>query len=209
MNEVDAKNIKAIIKQREQKVKVLKGGTIDFNLLNEQSTDELKRMLKEYDNSTKELLETLLRNQVDHMFNKYAHSDENMIVFDCTHWVDWARELSSDDEPMEIEFDSCDSGYIRPINKYNMDDIDPDYFDDLNILTDNLRNLKCPYAYKYFKDVDSVNEEWYGCLAITRNYKVVPFVIRDDGYFTDDKYFVKILDEVLNMGSYNFYIYNI
>lgn len=205
MNEIDAKNIKEIIKQREKKAKFMTGGEIDIDLLNEQSTNELKRMLKEFANSTKGLFEDQLRKQVDRIFEQYGMSHNNMIVFDCTRWSDWERELSTDCEIIDIEFDNCESELIKPITSHN---IDSRYWKEVEILTDILAKLKCPYANKFFKYYDSVNEEWYGCLAITRNYKVVPFVIRDDGYFTDDKYFSQILDEVLNMDSKSFYIYN-
>lgn len=205
MNEIDVKNIKEIIKQREKKAKFMSGGEIDVSLLNEQSTDELKRMLKEFESSTKDLFENQLRKQVDRIFNQYAMKDDNMIVFDCTRWSDWERELSSDCDITDIEFDECESELIKPIISHNQDSR---YWKDLEILTDLLAKLKCPYAYKFFKYYDSVNEEWYGCLAITRNYKVIPFVIRDDGYFTDDKYFSEMMDEVLNMDPEKFYIYN-
>lgn len=205
MNEIDAKNIREIIKQREKKAKFTTGGEIDIGLLNEQSTNELKRMLKEFANSTKGLFEDQLRKQVDRIFEQYGMAHNNMIAFDCTRWSDWERELSTDCEITDIEFDECESELIKPITSHNNDSR---YWKDMEILTDILAKLKCPYANKFFKYYDSVNEEWYGCLAITRNYKVVPFVIRNDGYFTDDKYFSQILDEVLNMDSKSFHIYN-
>lgn len=207
MNDIDVKNIKAIIKYRENnKPKLANGGDLSIKDLEEMSTEGLKYTLKRYNSLLTDQYETQLKKQVDYMFIKYGIGDENMIVFDCTHWKQWERALSTDEEATDIEFESCDSDLIKPINVHNMDNIDPDYWKDIHILTELLDKLKCPYAYKYFKDFDSVNEEWYGCLAITRNYKVIPFVIRDDGYFTDEKSLSTIFYKVSNMGN-DFYIY--
>ena len=44
-------------------------------------------------------------------------------------------------------------------------------------------------AEDYYTDNnDALNEFWYGCIGIMKDYKVVSFVIRDDGLLCCEKY---------------------
>ena len=57
----------------------------------------------------------------------------------------------------------------------------------MNNLVNKVADAKVPYAEEEFKDDgESINEYWYGIIAITRDYNIVKFIMRDDGVSEDN-----------------------
>ena len=77
-----------------------------------------------------------------------------------------------------------DNPHVKPIarNWFEEDERWESYTEDLAKLVDETSKAKVPYAEEQWKDDgESLNEYWYGVIAITRDYKIVGFEMRDDG----------------------------
>ena len=129
----------------------------------------------------------VLKNLVDKMFNKYAKDEDNMIAvwdanaFDSNIW-------EGKDPLSDIYWEEFGNKYNKlyyPI--CSNDEKAPDeYYVDLEKLKSILRNLNIKDAYDYWKDnSDVLNEYWYGVIGIMKDYRIVAFVIRDDGMLCD------------------------
>ena len=64
-------------------------------------------------------------------------------------------------------------------------------FDKLYELSDDLNTLLYAIGIddaenRWLDDNGALNEYWYGVVGITKDYKVVSFVIRDDGMLCDE-----------------------
>ena len=61
-----------------------------------------------------------------------------------------------------------------------------------------VHNLKIKDAYDYWEnDNGALNEYWYGVIGIMKDYKVVAFVIRDDGMLCDEKAYISSNNKII------------
>lgn len=185
MNTFDISNIRSIIQFRESKPNFIQGGDLSVEELGKMHTDTLKEMLKEYENR----IIPSIKAEVDLIFNKFAKPEDNVIILDMTNYYDDGRYLSEcDDDFTSIDFSGFENRYNKlyyPINVENMDN--EEYYQQFTELRDNLYAIGIPTAIENWEDDnDALNEYWYGVIAITKDYKVVDFVIRDDGMLCDE-----------------------
>lgn len=185
MNTFDISNIRSIIQFRESKPNFIQGGDLSAEELGRMHTDTLKEMLKEYENR----IIPSIKAEVDLIFNKFAEPGDNVIILDMTNYYDDGRYLSDcEDDFTSIDFGGFENRYNKlyyPINVENMDN--EEYYQQFTELRDNLYAIGIPTAIENWEDDnDALNEYWYGVIAITKDYKVVDFVIRDDGMLCDE-----------------------
>ena len=73
-----------------------------------------------------------------------------------------------------------------------------EYYKDIEKLTDILYNLKIKDAYDYWEnDNGALNEYWYGVIGIMKDYRVVAFVIRDDGMLCDQQVYTSSNNKII------------
>lgn len=183
MNAFDASNIRSIIQFRELKPNFVKGGDLSVEELERIHTNTLKEMLKEYERR----ITPSIKAEVDLIFNKFAEPGDNIIILDMTNYDD--RYLSDcEDDFSYIDFSGFENKYNKlyyPINIENMGN--EEYYQQFIELSNNLHAIGIPTAIENWEDNNSaLNEYWYGVIAITKDYKVVDFVIRNDGMLCDE-----------------------
>lgn len=192
MNKIDIKNIKAIIDWKLARPKFEKGGDIpkSANLYGKSITD-LKKMIEE--NSV--IVVPKVRNCIDKYFEKIANRLSNTIILWSVNRADWTDTLIQHEEE---SYDIIDFDYAmkkQDSGLFVADPIDIEDQSDIAIsnqweLYDELKNAViecgCDDAEKAFEDSEAINPEWYGVVAVTRDYKLIHFVIRDDGAFVED-----------------------
>lgn len=155
---------------------------------------EIKKAKEEYIPKIKEL--------VDKAFKEFGEEGDNILILSACYYSEDARDTYEIDEPLDrISFnESSDYNNLYfPIGKnwdlgdWKRDGVDEDKLD---ILYEDYTNPICEaltqcfidcYAEDYYReDNDALNEYWYGVIGIMRDYKVVSFVIRNDGLLCDE-----------------------
>ena len=205
MNEFDIKNIKNELEKRKiDSYDWWSGkGTISKYEMQNMSIKELNRLLNKFDNDKKKNTETEIKKLVDEIFVEFGDEEDNMIILGGGNYDDEARcfnELTIDELLRDINFNDVKyNPHAHPVGR-NLDvsrygyrghegnKEDNEKFDKLvnksKELVDKLSNLPIKSIDEYWSDNnDSLNEMWHGCHAITRDYKIYAFVIRDDGLF--------------------------
>ena len=195
MNNIDIENIKKeLAKRKAANYEWKDGGEMTKDDIMLRTTKELNELLKNYENTKKNKISENIYKLVDDIFKKYAEDDDNMIPLSCTNrpeyrlYGDTGIEVYSSVMLSDIDGYN-DNTHIKPIarNWFEEDDRWETYAEDLAKLIDETSKVKVPYAEEEFEDDgESLNEYWYGIIAITRNYKIVRFVMRDDGLPEDD-----------------------
>ena len=195
MNKVDLENIEQIINYRESKPKYKKGGEFLTEDLEKMTTDELKNLADNFKGLAKNKADAEAKQIVDEMFQKYAKDGDNMIVLSAAYFPD--HEIYEVDSPFDrIDFDrnerwnklyypieSEEDGYIVLWGKL---------FDIL------LGKLHIPYAEEEFEnDTEALGRYWYGVVGIMKDYRVVRFIIRDDGMLSDNNGYNSTYNKVI------------
>lgn len=203
MNKTDLKNMKALLKYK----KIVENGpkfesedsTITEKELEKYSIDELKDKIYQFEHAENDQYTKELKNLVDEMFNKYSKEGDNMIAVWDANVFD--RYISEGDDPLE---DIYWGGFANKYNKLyypicaNEKEISDEYYKDVEKLANILSNLKVKDAYNYWKDNnDALNEMWYGVIGIMKDYRVVAFVIRDDGMLCDEDGYETFNNEIV------------
>lgn len=196
MNKADIANIKKVIalKKAEQFV-ASKGGEYTISQLKLLTIEDLQKMLDDETNKKKATLKIDIKRQVDNIFNKFGEDSDNMIVLSACYFPD--HEVWQVEFPMEdIDFARDDeyNTIANPIGRYwdvknneKNHGKDDELFDLTRDLEKTLKKYGIGDSFYYFEDDnDALNEYWYGVVAITRDYRVVKFVIRDDGMVCND-----------------------
>lgn len=201
MNKFDIENIKKELAKRKAANYEWNGnGTIPFCELTEKSTEELNDLLNDYDNSKRINAEAEIKKLADEIFAEFGDEEDNMIILGGGNYYDDCRDYNeySISELLErINFnDERYNPYAHPVGRnlnitswnHKGDKDDDKKFDKLikksNELANKLSCLPIKPIDEYWSDNnDSLNEMWCGCHAITRDYKIYAFVIRDDGLF--------------------------
>ena len=205
MNEFDIKNIKKELEKRKiDSYDWWSGeGTIPFCELTEKSTKELNKLLNDYENSKRINAEAEIKKLVDEIFTEFGDEEDNMIILGGGNYYDEDRcfnELTIDELLRDINFNDArynphahPVGHNLDVSRYGYRGHEGNKEDDEKFnklvnkskeLTDKLSNLPIKSIDEYWSNNnDSLNEMWHGCHAITRDYKIYTFVIRDDGLF--------------------------
>lgn len=202
MNEFDIKNIKKELEKR--KINSYDWwsdeGTISMHEIENMSIFELNRLLNEFNNNKKKNAEIEIKKLVDEIFAEFGDEEDNMIILGGGNYYDEDRcfnELTISELFERIDFnDEQYNPHAHPVGRnlnityYNHagDKEDDKKFDRLvnksKELANKLSNLPIKSIDKYWSNNNNaLNEMWYGCHAITRDYKIYAFVIRDDGLF--------------------------
>lgn len=153
---------------------------------------EIKKAKEEYIPKIKEF--------VDEAFEEFGEENDNILILSACYYPYDARDTCEVDDPLvSIHFNKgykspCENKLYFPIGK-NWDlgnwDRKGEDMDKLSFFYEKYVDPICNtldkcyidwYAEDYYKnDNEALNEYWYGCIGIMRNYKIVSFVIRNDG----------------------------
>lgn len=190
MNKIDITNIKKELAKREaDNYEWTDGGEMTKDAVMLCTSKELNDLVKDYENSEKNKIYEKVHKLVDEIFEKYSEKDDNMIPLSCAYrpeyriYGDTGTEVYNSLMLSDIDGYN-DNPYIKPIarNWTEEDERWESYGEDLDKLEDEISKIKVPYAEEYWEnDGDRLNEYWYGVIAITRDYKIVGFEMRDDG----------------------------
>ena len=190
MNNTDIANIKKeLAKRKAANYEWEDGGEMTKDDIMLRTTKELNVLLKDYENTKKNKVSESVHKLVDDIFEKYSDKDDNMIPLSCAYRPEYRiygkEGIDVYDSITFSDIDGYnDNPYIKPIarNWFEDDEHWESYIDDLDKLVDEIGKTKVPYAEKFWEDYgESINEYWYGVIAITRDYKIVGFEIRNDG----------------------------
>lgn len=208
MNKIDIENIRKELNKREAaEYKFESGGDLSQSEILNTTTEDLNKMIKDFLDDGKTKASQEIKKIVDEIFKKYADATDNMIVLGACNYYDEDRHVSFVGEPLkEIDFDGFGHDYNKlafPIGRnydlraWNYDSggyiggADDDKYEGLmkevKKIVDLLPDLGLTDIEKYWdNDNDAINECWYGVHAITKDYQIVAFVIRDDGMLCDE-----------------------
>lgn len=185
MNDIDVLNIKKEISSRKE-IKFKDGGELDLATIKSKSTEELQKMVVEYETNKTESLKSQFKNYIQKLFDHYAEDDENVILLsECYGDYDGGRELYETDYMFEIEPISKDT-YNTWCQSVEFEGLE---HKEKSAISDTIENfvkeLDLPVAVEYFEDSDSVNCYWHGYVGVTRDFKVITFICRDDDMMAD------------------------
>ena len=190
MNNIDIGNIKKeLAKRKAANYEWKDGGEMTKDDIMLCTTKELNALINDYENTKKNKISERVHKLVDEIFEKYAEKDDNMIPLSCAYrpeyriYGDTGIEVYSSVTLSDIDGYN-DNPHIKPIarNWFEEDERWENYTKDLAKLVDETSKAKVPYAEEHWEDDgESLNEYWYGVIAITRDYKIVGFEMRDDG----------------------------
>jgi len=195
MNNTDITNIKKeLAKRKAANYEWKDGGEMTKDDIMLRTTKELNALLTDYENTKKNKISEKVHKLVDEIFEKYADEGDNMIPLSCAYRPEYRIYCDAGIEVYSSVMFSDIDGYndnpkVKPIarNWYEEDKRWENYANDLKKLVDEIFKTKVPLAEDFWKDNgDRLNEYWYGVIAITRNYKIVGFEMRNDGLPQDD-----------------------
>lgn len=198
MKNTDITNIRRVLEYRKIKPNFKDGGDLSFEEINSRSTEELENLLT----TNNQLVIPEIKALVDQIFQKFSDDPEdNMIALWAAHYDE--HDVYDQGCPMtSISFDGFSHRYNRfyyPIGSaWDFNDVPKEYIN----LTDQVKE-KCGLvgiksAEDYYKDNDdALNEIWYGVIGIMRDYRVVAFVIRNDGMLCEEDSMEKYTNEIL------------
>lgn len=172
MNNFDVANIKKIINSRKP-IQFYNYGDYKVSDLEKMSDEELKTLIRDFENDKYNTTVTGVREIVDSLFKG---SDGNTILLSCCE-PDYDELVEGDPEDMYISLNSFNKWCISlDLNHLS---------DEKNELLNKLKNiifedLGVSKASEFFEGDSSINEYWSGYIAITKDYKVVYFICRED-----------------------------
>lgn len=196
MNSIDKKNIKELIKLMEFKPEFEEGGEISISDLLNKDINQLKDLVKAFDDRAQKAGESKVKELVDTIFNKFGDEESNMIVLSAAYVPE--RTTYELEEPLEcINFDGFEHRYNKLY--YPIDIQDGEFTDLCNELYSYVFGaLEIPIAEEFWSDDnDALNEYWYGVIGIMKDYKIVSFVIRDDGMLCDENGYVSFHNSII------------
>lgn len=216
MNQFDVENIKKELAKREAANYKWNGnGIIPYCELTEKSTEELNKLLKDFAVNKKSSAEQEIKKLVDDIFAKFSDDpDDNMIVLGACNYYDDSRSANeTNDALVSIYFDGFEHRYNKlayPIGRdWDLPCYDNHYkgkdkekyeslMNESQKIVDKLNDLGLKSIYDYWnKENDAINECWFGVHAITKDYRIVAFVIRDDGMLCDEEGFDTFNNHIL------------
>ena len=212
MNKTDVKNMKSLLKWRELSRKVSKGadydmeGEIKFDVLSEYSDDELNQKIQEFEEAEKRKAAGKFRSLVDAFFEKWGDEGDNMIVLSGAYVPErMAEEMDDPVNDINWYWTKYNKlyhavGSQKPSNSYfavrdlpkeesaERENLWNQFWADMKPIQKEARKLKIPTAERYWEDDnDALNELWSGVIGVMKDYRIVSFVIRDDGMLCDEE----------------------
>ena len=207
MNKADIENINKELKKRSaSNYKWNEKGDLTKDEVMLRTTKELEQLLEDFKNNEAKTAADKVKKIVDEMFAKYGEKRDNMIVFSAANVPE--RTTYECDEPLaDINFNWKDYNKLYlPIcrnwkyvsywdrkdeDKKELEEWDKkweEYYKDIERLKKEIYKIKDvhPASDLWDDDNDALNECWYGVVGIMKDYKVVSFVIRDDGMLCDE-----------------------
>lgn len=177
---------------------------------------EIERLKRIEIKQTKEKLIPHIKKMVDDAFGEFGKEGDNILILSACNYLEDSRSTCEVDTPLDhINFNkgSDYNNFYFPIGRnwdlgsWKRDGVDEDKLD---TLYENYTQPICEalnqcfidcYAEDYYRDTNYVlNEYWCGVIGIMRDYKVVSFVIRNDGLLCDevaiDRGFNKIIEQL-------------
>lgn len=221
MNDIDIKNIKKELRKRSaSEYDFEAGGELSKDEIVNTDTEALNKMIKDFSNIKKETANEKIKKLVDEIFEKYAEpeSADNLIILGACNYYDDSRSVVTCDSPLtSIDFDGFGHKYNKlayPIGRnYDLErydyakhkfveGADDEKYAELSKLTQKIEALLPDIGLtsieKYWdNNNDALNEMWYGVHAITKDYKIVAFVIRNDGMLCDENSFDSFHNSIL------------
>lgn len=209
MNKTDIANIKKeLAKRKAANYKWSEGGDMPKDDVMLRTTKELETLIENFSNNKKVIAEQEVKKLVDEIFAEFSDNPEdNMIVLGACNYYEDSRcvgEYGCDEALDLINFDGYAHKYNKlayPIGRFwdipnwnNENTIDKDRCEKLikksNKIIAKFKDLGLSSIENFWNDDnDALSECWYGVHAITKDYKIVTFVIRDDGMLCDEKGF--------------------
>ena len=199
MNSIDLNNINEIIAYRERKEPdFIKGGTMTSTELYNLSTPALKELITNYQKDIVVDAKAL----IDKIFKEYAEPDDNIIIIGAAFVPE--RTTCEVEDPLDsIDFNDHEYnklfypiGSNWDLSNYftdhkGIDDAKYDaFYNEVFKLYELLYSLGIPTPEEEWEsDNHALNEYWYGCIGVMKDYRVVSFVIRDDGMLCDESGF--------------------
>ena len=219
MNKFDIENIeKEITKREAANYKFTKGGDLTKDNIEAKSIEELKKLIEDFNNNKKSESSDKIKSIVDEIFEKFGEDEDNMIILGACKYYEDSRHTSLSDDPLgDIDFDGFWHKYNKlayPVgrnfdvshydfesrtNHIGKDDEKAEELFKLIRKIDPLFNdLGLQDIEDYWdEDNDALNDLWYGVHAITKDYKIVAFVIRYDGMLCDEEGFDTFHNSIL------------
>ena len=213
MNNIDVINIKEVLEFCKNPRPVYQlGGEIQVSEIENSTDEQLNNLLEAY----KSAQIPGIRKMVDEIFEKFGEENDNMIALSAAKYYFDSRNTYELDDPLDsIDFDGFEHEYnpfYYPIarnwerknwrDKNSKDDERlSEYWTLVEALCTKLNECsKFEYAEDYYRDNDALNEYWAGVIGITKDYKLVSFVIRDDGMLCNEdsmeSYYNKIIEQL-------------
>ena len=207
MNKADIENINKELKKRSaSNYKWNDKGDLTKDDVMLRTTKELQQLLEDFKNNETKTATDKVKKIVDEMFAKYGTENDNMIVFSAAYVPE--RTTYEVDKPLaDINFNwekynklylpicrnwEC-AGYWdrQDRDKKELAEWDKkwkEYYKDVESLKKEIYKIKdvLPAEDLWEDDNEELNELWYGVVGIMKDYKVVSFVIRDDGMLGDE-----------------------
>lgn len=197
MNNIDIENIKKeLAKRKAINYEWKDGGEMTKDDIMLRTTKELNELITTFNDESKKIITEQIKKQVDKIFEKWGKEDDNMILLTCVKRSDY--HLWDVDE-YDLILDAANwewnkyNKLCHPIMGHEDTDAESDDYEEFEDEVYNLYNLLGKSNYKWeatslFKtDNDGINEYWRGFSAITKDYKIVSFIMRYDGMLCDEK----------------------
>lgn len=205
MNKIDLENIKKELDKRiAENYTFENGGEMSKDEIISKTTEELNKLVDNFKNDKKKQAAEEIKKLVDIAFEKYSTDPtDNMLVIGACNYYDEDRSVMYIDSPLEdIDFDGFNCKYNKfahPIGR----NYDFTYYDfdkrenhvgkddeDMKAIMSIAKEIESKFKQigvdsieDYWDEMnDEINELWCGVHAITKDYKIVAFVIRDDGW---------------------------
>lgn len=172
MNTFDLANIKKIINSRKP-IEFYTYGDYNVSDLEKLSDEELKKLIRDFENNKYNTTVTGVKEIVDNLFEG---SDANTILLSCCE-PDYDELEEGDPEDMYINLNS----FNKWCTSLDLNDLSEEKTELLNKLkTIIFEDLGVSKASEFFEGDSSINNYWSGYIAITKDYKVVYFICRED-----------------------------
>ena len=198
MKDTDILNIRRVLEYKKIKPYFKDGGDLSFEEINSKSTEELENLLTTNIQSVIPEIKAL----VDQIFQKFSNDPEdNMIALWTANYDE--HDVYDQGCPLtSISFDGFSHRYNKfyyPIGSaWDIKDVPKEYENLTKQLKEKCELVGIKSAEDYYKDDnDALNEMWYGVIGIMKDYKVVAFVIRNDGMLCEEDNMDDYTNEIL------------
>lgn len=203
MNKIDLENIKKELEKRKAaNYKFQKGGELTKYTIESYTDKKLQELIDDYNKNNTSRLENEIKELVDSIFSRWSdESDDNMLVLGSVYCPE--KRIIEDDsinftnnnlyKPVGRFWEGKDYWSRDKMSQEELEKIDNTvwnpFYEDIGKLKSKVYNLlELEDTSDYFEDdIDSLNEYWYGVLGIMKDYKVVSFIIRNDGLLNGEK----------------------